>query len=99
MNDNGDILAVSSIAPGNAGKVDIFVRSSQSNDDSVAHSFTHVQTLTGISADGSSLNTQFGDSLAMSKDGTKLIVGSPGQDKTDQNDAGAIYYYKCAYHN
>ena len=27
VNDNGDILAVSSIAPGNAGKVDIFVLS------------------------------------------------------------------------
>jgi hypothetical protein len=28
-NDNGDILAVSSLAPGNAGKVEIFVRTSQ----------------------------------------------------------------------
>jgi hypothetical protein len=94
VNDNGDILAVSSIAPGNAGKVDIFVRSSHSNDDSVAHSFTHVQTLTGVSTDGSSLNTQFGDSVAMSKDGTRLIIGAPGVDKTEQDDAGAIYYYK-----
>ena len=34
-NDNGDILAVSSVAPGNAGKVEIFVRASQSTDDSV----------------------------------------------------------------
>ena len=83
-------MAVSSIAPGNAGKVDIFVRSSHSNDDSVAHSFTHVQTLTGTSTDGSSLNTQFGDSIAMSKDGTRLIIGAPGVDKADQDDAGAL---------
>ena len=27
-NDNGDILAVSSVAPGDAGKVEIFVRAS-----------------------------------------------------------------------
>ena len=33
VNDNGDILAVSSKAPGNAGKVEIFVRASTSNDD------------------------------------------------------------------
>ena len=44
-NDNGDILAVSSLAPGNAGKVDIFVRTSQSNDGSTMNSFalTHRQ--------------------------------------------------------
>ena len=94
VNDNGDILAVSSIASGNAGKVDIFVRSSQSNDDSVQHSFTHVQTLTGVSTDGSSLNTQFGESITMSQDGTRLIIGAPGVDKTGQDDAGEIYYYK-----
>ena len=29
-NDNGDILAVSSLAPGNAGKVEIFIKTSQS---------------------------------------------------------------------
>tara|TARA_Y100000591_G_scaffold27927_2_gene20620 strand:+ start:8216 stop:21100 length:12885 start_codon:yes stop_codon:yes gene_type:complete len=94
INDNGDILAVSSLAPGNAGKVDIFVRSSQSNDDSVTHSFTHMQTLTGVSADGSSLNTQFGDSIAMSKDGTMLVIGAPGVDKVGQDDGGAVYTYK-----
>ena len=93
-NDNGDILAISSVAPGKAGKVEIFRRTSQSTDDSVQHSFTLVQTLTGISADGSSLNTKFGDSLTMSKDGTILIIGAPGVDNTDQPDAGAIYYYK-----
>ena len=38
-NDNGDILAVSSLAPGNAGKVEIFVRTSQSNDGSTVNSF------------------------------------------------------------
>ena len=93
-NDNGDILAVSSVASGQAGKVEIFRRTSQSNDDSTNHSFTLVQTLEGTSADGSSLNTKFGDSLTMSKDGTILIIGAPGVDNTDQPDAGAIYYYK-----
>ena len=39
VNDNGDILAVSSQAPGNAGKVEIFVRTSQANDGSTQHSF------------------------------------------------------------
>ncbi len=93
-NDNGDILAVSSVSPGNAGKVEIFVRTSQSNDDSTDHSFTLAQTITGVSSDGSSLNTAFGDSLAMSKDGTTLIIGAPGVDLTNQTDGGAIYYYK-----
>ena len=94
VNDNGDILAVSSTAPGKAGMVEIFRRTSQSNDDSVEHSFTHVQTLSGVASDGSSLNTQFGDSIAMSKDGTTLVITAPGADKTDQADAGAVYYYK-----
>ena len=93
-NDNGDILAVSSVALGNAGKVEIFVRSSQSSDDSVQHSFTHVQTLTGTVAEDSTLNTNFGESLVMSKDGTTLIIGVPGYDDSSQADAGAIYYYK-----
>ena len=95
-NDNGDILAVSSLAPGQAGKVEIFTRSSQANDGSTDHSFTLRQTLTGTSEDGSSLNTAFGDSIAMSKDGTTLIVGAPGVDdgSTGQIDGGAIYYYK-----
>ena len=93
-NDNGDIIAISSISPGNAGKVEIFVRTTTSNDDSTNHTFALAQTLTGISADGSSLNTAFGDSITMSKDGTTLIIGAPGVDKTDQGDTGAIYYYK-----
>ena len=93
-NDNGDILAVSSVAPGEAGKVEIFVRTTQSSDDSAINSFTLQQTLTGVSADGSTLNTAFGDSLAMSKDGTTLIIGAPGNDSGDQIDAGAVYYYK-----
>jgi len=40
------------------------------------------------------LNTEFGSSLAMTKDGTTLIIGAPGLDKSEQADAGAIYYYK-----
>ena len=92
--DDGNILAVSSISAGTAGKVEIFVRASQSSDDSVQHSFTHVQTLTGTSSDGSTLNTKFGESLTMSKDGTTLIIGAPGFDDSSQADAGAIYYYK-----
>ena len=95
-NDNGDILAVSSLAPGNAGKVEIFRRTSQSNDGSTQNSFALAQTLTGVSADGSSLNTAFGESIAMSKDGTTLIIGAPGVDdgSTGQIDGGAVYYYK-----
>ena len=95
-NDNGDILAVSSLAPGQAGKVEIYVRTSQANDGSTDHSFTLAQTLTGTSADGSSVNTGFGESIAMSKDGTTLIVGAPGVDdgSTGQIDGGAVYYYK-----
>jgi len=93
-NDNGDILAVSSLAPGNAGKVEIFVQTSQSNDDSTINSFTLAQTLTGVSADGSTLNTSFGDSITMSKDGNTLVIGAPGLDNTDQADAGAVYIYK-----
>jgi len=95
-NDNGDILAVSSLAPGQAGKVEIYIRSSQANDGSTDHSFTLAQTLEGISADGSSLNTAFGDSMTMTKDGTVLIVGAPGVDdgSTGQIDGGAVYYYK-----
>ena len=93
-NDNGDILAVSSVAPGNAGKVEIFVRTSQSNDGSTQNSFALTQTLTGVDSDGSSINTAFGESLAMSKDGTTLIVGAPGVDGSQQIDGGAIYYYK-----
>ena len=94
VNDNGDILAVSSKAPGKAGKVEIFVRSSVTNDDSTQYIWTHRQTLEGATADGSTKNTAFGDDIAMSKDGTTLFVTAPGHDKTNQEDAGAIYYYK-----
>ena len=44
-NDNGDIIAISSISPGNAGKVEIFVRTTTSNDDSTNHTFALAQTL------------------------------------------------------
>ena len=93
-NDNGDILAVSSQAPGNAGKVEIFIKTSQSNDGSTQNSFTLTQTITGVESDGSSINTAFGDSLAMSKDGTTLIIGAPGVDGVEQPDGGAVYYYR-----
>ena len=36
-NDDGNILAVSSKAPGQAGKVEIYVRTSQASDDSTQH--------------------------------------------------------------
>ena len=94
VNDNGDILAVSSKSPGTAGAVEIFTRTSLSNDGSSTNTWTHRQTLTGISSDGSTLNTEFGEDIAMSKDGTTLIISAPNYDKTDQADAGAIYYYK-----
>ena len=94
VNDNGDILAVSSLAPGNAGKVEIFIKTSQSNDGSTQNSFALAQTLTGIADDGSSLNTAFGESIAMSKDGTTLVIGAPGVDGTEHPDSGAVYYYK-----
>ena len=93
-NDNGDILAISSVAPGSAGKVEIYVRTSQTNDDSVSHSFTLAQTLYGTNSEDSTLNTKFGDAIAMSKDGTTLVIGAPGTDNTEQPDGGAIYYYK-----
>ena len=93
-NDNGDILAVSSVSPGNAGKVDILIRTSQANDDSTINSFALAQTLTGVTQDGSTLNTQFGDAIAMSKDGTTLAIGAPGLDLTGKADAGAVYIYK-----
>jgi len=93
-NDNGDIIAVSSLAPGNAGKVEIFIKTSQSNDGSTQNSFALAQTITGVASDGSSINTAFGESMAMSKDGTTLIIGAPGVDGTAHPDTGAIYYYK-----
>jgi hypothetical protein len=93
-NDNGDILAVSSVAPGNAGKVEIFVRSGSSNDGSTQNSFILAQTLTGVASDGSTNDLNFGESIAMSKDGTRLVIGAPGTDGTDQPDAGTVYYYQ-----
>ena len=93
-NDNGDILAISSVAPGQAGKVEIYIRTSQTNDDSVDHSFVLAQTLEGISADGSSLNTKFGNDIAMNKDGTTLIITAPGYDDPTADDSGVLYYYK-----
>ena len=93
VNDNGDILAVASVAPGSAGKVEIFTRSSLTNDDSTQYVWTHRQTLRGATSDGSTLNTSFGDDIAMSKDGSRLFVSAPGYDKTNQADAGAVYYY------
>jgi hypothetical protein len=93
-NDNGDILAISSLAPGNAGKVEIFIKTSQSNDGSTQNSFALAQTITGVASDGSSINTAFGESITMSKDGTTLVIGAPGVDGTAHPDAGAIYYYK-----
>ncbi len=93
-NDNGDILAVSSVAPGNAGKVEIFIKTSQSNDGSTQNSFALAQTITGVASDGSSINTAFGESITMSKDGTALIISAPGVDGTLHPDAGAVYYYK-----
>ena len=93
-NDNADILAVSSLAPGQAGKVEIFIRTSQSDDGSTQNSFALAQTLTGVASDGSTLNTKFGDSMAMSKDGTTLVIGASGLDLTDSPDRGAVYIYK-----
>ena len=94
INDNGDILAVSSVSPDDAGMVEIFVRNSPSNDDSSVLGFSHVQTLKGVSADDSTLNTAFGESLSMSKDGATLIISAPGRDNLSQADAGAVYIYK-----
>ena len=34
------------------------------------------------------------ESIAMSKDGTTLVIGAPGVDGTEHPDSGAIYYYK-----
>ena len=93
-NDNGDILAISSLAPGNAGKVEIFARSGNTNDGSTVNNFVLVQTLTGVTSDGSSNNIGFGESIAMSKDGTDLVIGAPGVDNSIQADAGTVYFYK-----
>jgi len=94
INDNGDILAVSSVSPDDAGMVEIFVRNSPTIGDSTTLGFTHVQTLKGVSAGDSTLNTAFGESLSMSKDGTTLVISAPGRDNLSQADAGAVYVYK-----
>ena len=94
VNDNGDILAVASVSSGTAGKVEIFTRGGTSNDGSTQNTWTHRQTLTAVSSDGSSQNNQFGFDLAMSRDGTKLLITAPGFDNDLQDDAGVVYYYK-----
>ncbi|MGA0081925.1 MAG: hypothetical protein ACO3IT_09205, partial [Ilumatobacteraceae bacterium] len=86
VNDNADIIAVSSVAPGQAGKVEIFTRNGST--------FTHRQTINGVSADGSTNNLSFGEAIAMSKDGTRLVISAPAYDNGSQADAGAIYYYQ-----
>ena len=43
-NDNGDILAVSSISTSTAGKVEIYIRGGHTNDDSTINSWTLAQT-------------------------------------------------------
>jgi hypothetical protein len=100
-NDNGDILAISSQAPGHAGVVHIFKRTSQTNDSSSQHTWSEVQTLKGHSdLDGSTLDLAFGDSISMSKDGTTLVIGAPGYEQQDgstqtyRDNAGVVYYYK-----
>ena len=86
-NDNADIIAIGSKNPETAGKVEIFKRTSE-------NTFIHRQTLTGVSADGSSNDTQFGHSLDMSSDGTTLIISAPGLDDGVVTNTGAVYYYK-----
>jgi cyclophilin family peptidyl-prolyl cis-trans isomerase len=94
INDSGDILAISSVSPGTAGQVEIFTRNSVINDGSSQHFFTYRQTIKGVSADGSTVNTAFGDAITMSKDGTTLAISAPGLDNGEQDDAGAVYIYK-----
>ena len=100
VNDNADIIAISSVAPGTAGQVEIFTKNSVNDDGSsiedgsTKHVFTHRQTLKGVNSDGSTLNTAFGESISMSINGEWLIVSAPGIDQGEQNDAGAIYIYK-----
>jgi len=94
VNDNGDIIAVSSLAPGNAGKVEIFTRSGTTNDGSTQFQWVHRQTINGVSSDGSTNNLSFGEAVTMSKDGTRLIISAPAYDNGEQADAGAVYYYK-----
>ena len=99
-NDTADILVVSSKSPGNAGRVHIFKRTSLTNDNSTQYTWSEQQVLTGLASDGSSENMNFGDSIAMSKDGTTLLIGAPGTEVQDgsttvfKNDSGSVYYYK-----
>ena len=86
VNDNADIIAVSSVAPGQAGKVEIFTRNGST--------FTHRQTIRGVSSDGSTNNLSFGEAISMSKDGSRLIISAPAYDNVSQIDAGAVYYYQ-----
>ena len=85
VNDNADIIAVSSVSPGQAGKVEIFTRN--------GNTFTHRQTINGVTTDGSTNNLGFGEAVAMSKDGTRLVISAPAYDNGEQSDAGAVYYY------
>ena len=86
VNDNADIIAVSSVAPEQAGKVEIFTRNGST--------FTHRQTIRGVTSGGSTNNLNFGEAIAMSKDGTRLVISAPAYDNAEQIDAGVIYYYQ-----
>ena len=97
------ILAVSSKAPGHAGRVHIFRRTSSTNDGSTTYdsnTWTEAQSFQVFLQMAVPMNTAFGDSIAMSKDGSALIVGAPGTEVQDgssttfKDDAGAVYYYK-----
>lgn len=86
INSNADILAVSSKSPNNAGCVEIFTRQGTS--------WNCVQTLVGVTSDGSSLNTAFGECIDMSKSGDVLVASAPGYDDDLIKDTGAIYEFK-----
>lgn len=100
VNDNADIIAISSVSPGTAGMVEIFTKNSVNDDGSsiedgsTKHVFTHRQTLRGAASDGSTLNTAFGEALSMSIDGELLVISAPGTEAGEQTDAGAVYIYK-----
>jgi hypothetical protein len=47
-----------------------------------------------VNTDGSTNNLSFGESLSMSNDGNTLVISSPGLDRGEQDDVGAIYIYK-----
>ena len=100
VNDNADIIAISSVSPGSAGMVEIFTKSSVNDDGSTVedgstkHIFTHRQTLKGVATDGSTLNTAFGEAISMSIDGELLVISAPGTEAGEQTDAGIVYVYK-----